>query len=166
MNRAWQAVLRAAPRTYSNVPQRSSRVASSGRSGSKRTSASSGPSCAAVKAWVRPTIVRQVPVSRADSWMCPWSETRGPRSSRKRRIGDASDVGIERHTFHGLAVEGRAVERCLVRRRVKEEDRLGEVVVPGQSREVLLDRRPLGLVGRDRHAPVRLLPARRSPGST
>gem|GEM_PF-2719511 len=51
--------------------QSSVRVASASRAGSKRTSASSGPSCAAVNIHVLPSCSRQVPHSRADSWMCP-----------------------------------------------------------------------------------------------
>ncbi len=64
----------------------SSRVAWPGSSGSKRTRASSAPSCAALKAWVRPIRSRQAPVSRADSCTWPWRVTRGWRSAMKRRM--------------------------------------------------------------------------------
>ncbi len=51
--------------------QISSLVEASKSSSLKRTSASSGPSCAAEKRWVRPILSFQEPVIRADSWTCP-----------------------------------------------------------------------------------------------
>ena len=66
-----------------------------GSSGSKETSASSGPSCAAERHHVRPIRSRKSPVRRADSWTCPWRRDRGLAGFEEPADRDAPDVDVE-----------------------------------------------------------------------